>query len=391
MTAGWVWRIRCSATPHQSRTDGSAADGGPLRGKTGGAKTERGSACRFARKGEPCDTYMPMRYIGSKFSTIPELTKLITERVRGGTFCDCFGGVGTVGSHFKSLGFQVWTSDLLNFAYFFQIARIRRQRRPALRGVCAALRLRGSDDAFKALISQKSSRGWFVEEYARKRRFFTEENACAIQGCWRTIRRWSNEGWLSADEHAVLTASLINSMDRVANTAGTYYAYLKSWHRKALQSFRFELIAPTPGLPNCECMHGPAQKMVEQRRFDVLYVDPPYNDRRYDGYYHLPETLAKGTTPRVNGMAGKPKAVSERSTFNDARFASTALKVLVESARFRLLAFHYSDEGLIPRESVRAILREHGVVEEFCLTSRGYTTENAPRSVPHRLYLVHHA
>ena len=49
--------------------------------------------------------YQPMRYIGSKTSTLPQLARLITQRVDRGTFLDCFGGMGTVGSHFKGLGY----------------------------------------------------------------------------------------------------------------------------------------------------------------------------------------------------------------------------------------------------------------------------------------------
>jgi len=227
-----------------------------------------------------------------------------------------------------------------------------------------------------------------VDEYAHRRQFFTRENARRIQGCWNTIRNWARQAWLTEEEEAVLIASLINSMDKVANTAGTYYAFLKNWHRKALKPFRFELIEPDRGSERCECFHGPAQAIVEQRPCDVLYLDPPYNARNYARYYHLPETLALGRTPPVDGQAGVPSTMPLRSSFNDARYATTALRVLLEAARFTLLAFHYSDDGLIPREAIRVLLREHGEVEEFSLTSRGYTTEKTPREVNHRLYLV---
>src|SRR4030042_1499802 len=112
-----------------------------------------------------------MRYFGSKVSTIETIHNLISKRMPSGSFCDPFGGIGSVGSYLKSKGYNVWSGDVLNFAHFF-----------------------------------------------------TDRNARKIQACRRKIRAWAQKGWLSYDERAVLLASLINNMDRVANTAGTYYA-----------------------------------------------------------------------------------------------------------------------------------------------------------------------
>jgi len=329
-----------------------------------------------------------VRYIGSKTSTLPNLAALISARVPRGTFCDCFGGVGTVGAHFKSLGYQVWTGDVLRFAHFFQIARIRRHRAPAFRRLRAAIGITACDDVVCLLRDARRSQGWFIEEYSKKRSYFTQNNARKIQGCWCTIREWAANGWLTAEEHAVLLASLINSMDKVANTAGTYYAFLKKWHRKALQAFRFELLAPTAGESECQCLFDSAHRLVERRRFDVLYLDPPYNERSYAHYYHLPETIASGCPREVKGMAGTPVQALRRSVFNDSTLAATALNVLLETARFRLLAFHYSDDGLISPEQVRGILTAHGTLEEFQLASRGYTTQRTKRRVKHRLFLI---
>jgi adenine-specific DNA-methyltransferase len=332
-----------------------------------------------------------VRYIGSKTSTLEQLGRLITARVPQGTFCDCFGGIGTVGAHFKSLGYSVWTGDVLRFANFFQIARVQRQRAPSFRRTRAALGLTRSSDVVDELRRATADRGWVVREYSRKRSYFTENNARAIQGCWCTIRRWAKNGWLTSDEYAVLLASLINSMDQVANTAGTYYAFLKTWHRKALKPFRFELIPATAQGGRYVCVEEPAQLLVGRQAFDVLYLDPPYNERSSAHYYHLPETIASGRSRRVRGVAGTPVNTPQRSVFNDRNLATTALQLLLETARFRLLAFHYCDEGLIPVEVARALLAEHGTVEEFQLDSRGYTTRSIGRRVTHRLFLLTHA
>jgi len=180
-------------------------------------------------------------------------------------------------------------------------------------------------------------------------------------------------------------------MDRVANTAGTYYAHLKRWYRKARKPFRFELIPPTRGPENCRAYLCDAKNLVTLRNFDILYLDPPYNERCYAGYYHLPETIALGQTPRAHGKAGVPRRQRPRSAFNSPSQALDALEELLDRASFRLLVLHYSDDGLMPRPKLRRLLRDYGAVEEMTVGANGYTTKHTTRSIRQRLYLFNHA
>ncbi|HBA84130.1 MAG TPA: hypothetical protein DCZ95_08560 [Verrucomicrobia bacterium] len=331
-----------------------------------------------------------MRYFGSKFTTLPRLGEILLQRVNKGTFCDPFGGIGTVGAYFKSLGFHVWTGDVLQFAHCFQIARIHRQNVPSFRQVRSRLGLNSSKDVLEILNKRKGRAGWFVEQYARKRRFFTVENARAIEWAWNTIHAWHKAGWLNREENAVLIASLIHAMDQVANTAGTYYSFLKTWHRKAKRPFHMDWMRPTRGQFAGKCSLGSAETLVSQQAFDVLYLDPPYNERSYAHYYHLAETIAQGVHPQVHGISGIPDRGLERSVFNDRSKAASSLEELLNEARFKWLAFHYADDGLIPRKTIRSILAKYGTFEEFVLYGRGYTTQNRERCVEHRLYLLKH-
>lgn len=331
-----------------------------------------------------------MRYFGSKASATEWVYEIISDRIPAGTFCDPFGGIGTIGSFFKSKGFSVWSGDILTFAHCFQIARLGTNRIPAFRGLREAMNLTSVAGVVDSLNQESRHKGWFVEEYAKKRRFFTEENATRIEACRLRIEEWSRKELLTKEERAILVASLINSMDRVANTAGTYYAYLKGWHRKALQAFRFTLIPFTAGSSNCMCFLGEAHALVSKRFFDVVYLDPPYNERSYARYYHLPETLALGETPDIHGKSGVPNRERTTSDFNRPQHARYALERLVQSGRCRLLAFHYSDDGLIRQQDIEGILSDYGPMESYVLDSRGYTTSSIKRNTEQRLYVVDH-
>jgi adenine-specific DNA methylase len=114
-----------------------------------------------------------MRYIGSKAYTLARVHDLISKRMPGGVLCDPFGGIGTVGSYFKQKGYTVWCGDLLTFAHCFQVARVQNNGTPAFRILRKELNLTSSAAIVELLNRARSSGGWFITEYAIKRRFFT--------------------------------------------------------------------------------------------------------------------------------------------------------------------------------------------------------------------------
>jgi adenine-specific DNA-methyltransferase len=332
-----------------------------------------------------------MRYFGSKTSTLHAVGELICARLSSGSFCDPFGGTGIVGSFFKARGFQVWSGDVLLFAHYFQVARIQLNALPKFPFLCKTMDSDSDRRVVDILNTIPQADGWFTREYARQRMFFTPMNASRIESCWIQIEEWADRRLIDDDEHKLLLASLINSMDAVANTAGTYYAYLKNYHRKSRVPFRFKLLRPTCGIRACYSIYGDAHNLVSSQAFDVLYLDPPYNRRSYAHYYHLPETVAQGSPVPVHGKSGIPNKVGPSSAFNRYSEVSKALKALLDASRFRLLAFHYSDAALLPPKEVHNLLSSYGRVEKFTLRGKGYTTVPAHRTTDHALYLVSRA
>jgi adenine-specific DNA-methyltransferase len=329
-----------------------------------------------------------MRYFGSKASVSGAVLDLVGEHVDGGSFCDPFGGIGTIGATAKERGFRTFCGDHLAFAHAFQVARVESQRLPRF----ARLRERGihgADDLREVLNGAPETDGWLVREYAVKRKFFTRSNARRIEAARTRINAWQDADLLTRRERAVLVASLINSADRVANTAGTYYSHLKHWDRKALLAWRFDWVTPAPGRTGCRALLADASTLASRRRWDVLYLDPPYNARAHGAYYHLPETFARGGEPRVAGKAGVPQGQSQRSDFCSPRRALGALEGLLAASRFRLLVFHYAEHGLISLAELRRTLALHGAVQEHVLTAPGYTTRSRRRVVNHHVFAVY--
>lgn len=326
-----------------------------------------------------------MRYIGSKTSVLGFLTELLPPPGPRATLCDPFGGISTVGAACRRLGFTVFAGDVLRFAHYFQISRLEYQRPPRFRGLKTS-GLVGLRDVVAALQHAPPARGWVWSQFAANRQFFTRGNAQRIDGARLLIRSWSADGLISPREHAYLMASLVDSADRVANTAGTYYAHLKTWHRKALRPFRYLPLALVSGPPGVSYVVD-ALTLAGAQPYDVVYLDPPHNRRNYASYYHLPEALVSRSRPHARGRSG----CNDRrpiSRFCSPRTAESALAELVSSAQSPCVIVHYSDDGLVSPGRMRKMLAGAGCLTVHRTDALGYATTSRSRSVRHTIYIV---
>ena len=99
-----------------------------------------------------------------------------------------------------------------------------------------------------------------------------------------------------------------------------------------------------------------ARDLAKTWRVDILYLDPPYNERDYSGYYHLPETLAIWDKPKIAGLAvycTKPNLVQ---IFCSPDRAAEALQQLIQNARAKYILLHYTSKGLVSRTGMCSFL-----------------------------------
>lgn len=330
------------------------------------------------------------RYIGSKATTAQNILGMVDQMPKVRTVADAFGGLGTVGSVLKSAGYQVSSCDALAFPHAFQVARIECNVQPRFQRLRNDVGIKNIDGLAKFVVSKSDPGSWFVREYCIQRKFFSLENGEIIAGAWRSIRTWNEAGLLSRLELAYLLASFLNSMDAVANTAGTYYAYLKNMHRKAKRPFHFNWLPITKGNLNCSSWHGDALATLGGNSFDLLYLDPPYNKRNYESYYHLPETLAYLTEREIisTSSSGLPTDRHPGREFIRMGSELSYLQSLIESIKWRNLIVHYCDQAYIPLSVLRTSLSHYGVLTEHHVNALGYTTSKTTRKILHHVFVI---
>ncbi|WP_316235273.1 MULTISPECIES: DNA adenine methylase [unclassified Bradyrhizobium] len=339
-----------------------------------------------------------MRYIGSKTSTLPWLESFVARMAPGATsLCDPFAGTCTVSRHFKRLGYRIFTGDVLSLSHAMQVATVRLNRRPDFRLLSALRVIRSRREptnlkrVFAYLNALDPQKGYLTKHFSRAagRMFFTDANAMKIDAVRAKISDWEARGLLSPSELQFLLASLLVASDKVANTAGTYYAHLKQVSRKAAKQLH---LVPLEAFSNGQvnvCRIADAREVVAASVADLLYLDPPYNERDYGGYYHLPETIVRGEAPTPAGRSGAPgQRPHSKSDFCRPERATEALAEVVRGARSRYILVHYAREGLVPHGAIMDMLADRGLVSYRDLPVRAYSSQenDGSRTAIHRIY-----
>jgi adenine-specific DNA-methyltransferase len=108
--------------------------------------------------------------------------------------------------------------------------------------------------------------------------------------------------------------------------------------------------------------------------FDLAYLDPPYNQHRYEAHYHIWETLVAWDAPSHYGVACKRTETRDgpRSAFNSRRTILEALTQVVSDVRAAVVVLSYNDESWIPLPALIEICRVRGHVEVLAFPSNRY-------------------
>lgn len=300
-----------------------------------------------------------IKYLGSKRTLVPAIAEAIGSLPDVRTVADLFSGTSRVGHALKAAGYRVLAND--HNAYAATLARC----------YVAADREDVRDDAERLIaeLSRLPPRpGWFTETYCERSRFFQPKNGARVDAIRDAIAAKA----LPPELEAVLLVSLMEAADRVDSTTGVQMAYLKRWAPRAHR----DLALRVPDvLPRAAAGKGAAHALdaaeaADRLEADVAYLDPPYNQHKYLGNYHVWESLVRWDRPEVYGRACKRvDCRTRRSAFNSRPRFLGAFADLVARVRARFLVVSFSDEGFATREALEEILARRGPVR---VVSRDY-------------------
>lgn len=302
-----------------------------------------------------------MNYIGSKYS----LLDFIDSTVKGvaGTdlsnlvFCDLFAGTGIVGRHFKTRVRKVISNDSEYYSYVLNRNYIGNNGEIGDKeGYIERLNsLDGIDDGF--IYTQYCLGG------GNGRQYFSDSNGKKIDAVRTAVERWKNEGDISDDIYYFLLCSLIESADKLANTASVYGAFLKHLKKSAQKEL---VLAPAnyqSDRNEHEVYREDANSLIRHIEGDILYLDPPYNARQYGANYHLLNTIAEYIPFVPKGKTGLREY--NKSSYCGKATVQDSFDDLIRNARFKYIVLSYNNEGLMSADVIRRIMSGYGNYQVF--------------------------
>jgi adenine-specific DNA-methyltransferase len=292
-----------------------------------------------------------MNYIGSKYKLSNWIKKEINKKIsiKGKIFCDLFAGTGIIGRSVKKEVKKVIANDIEYYAYVLNRNYIGNHKnlKEKLEVIEYLNNLPLRDD------------GFIYNNYCSpaNRLYFSDENGKKIDTIRMEIEKFKDD----EDLYYFLLASLIESADKVANTASVYGAFLKKLKKAAQKELILEPAVYGENENEHLVFQDDANKLIEKVSGDILYLDPPYNSRQYGANYHLLNTIAEYKEFEPKGKTGLRNYY--KSPWCQKGKVKVIFENLIKSANFEWIFLSYNNEGLMSEEEIRGIMSKFGKYE----------------------------
>lgn len=314
-----------------------------------------------------------MNYIGSKYTLINFITEVVREtlllnnecrQTHEMIFADLFSGTSIVGGKFKEQGYSIIANDIQFYSYIITKHTIENNGNLD-KSRCEKLvnELNSLEGKEGFIYCNYSMGGTIGQQYNRM--YFSDYNAKKCDAIRSTLDEWLKNEKISISEYYFLLGSLLDSVDKCANTALVYGAYLKHLKSKAQKDMQLVGLPIIKGKVPCHVYNEDACELIKKIKGDILYLDPPYNDRQYCSNYHLLETIARNDDPTIHGKTGLRDYFDQKSSFCSKKLAVKALENIVERAQFKYIFLSYNNEGIIPLNKIEEIFKKYGTYSVY--------------------------
>lgn len=311
------------------------------------------------------------RYLGSKYKLLDFIDETIKNNCgEYNSVFDVFGGTGVVSNYFSEKGKKIYINDILKSNYCIYRAFLGNEK--------------FSENKIKKIIDEYNKISDLEENYFSKnyKNTYFSENDCKKIGYIREdINKKFENKEINKREKYILIASLLYSMDKIANTVGHYDAYRKKQKLEdCFEMYNLD-INKNQTIKN-EIYNMDSNELAKKIKADIVYIDPPYNSRQYGDAYHLLENVAEWKKPKVYGVAKKMDRSKIKSNYCTNK-ASNAFKDLIKNCNCKYIIVSYNNMGQkgnarsqakISDTEILEILNQKGKVKVFEQDFNFFTT-----------------
>lgn len=298
-----------------------------------------------------------MNYIGSKLKLCQSFLPNTIKSVCGNdlskkTFCDLFAGTGIVGRTFKTSVKKVISNDIEYYSFVLNKNYIENHQE-----------IKNKEVFINELNSiTELKEGFIFENYCLGgncgRQYFSDFNGKKIDSIRIQIEELKNSERIDSSLYYFLLCSLLESADKVANTASVYGAFLKSLKKSAQKEMILESADFEINENEHQVFNEDANSLIKKIGGDILYLDPPYNTRQYGANYHLLNTIAEYKPFEPQGKTGLRKY--SRSKYCSTSTVKEEFEELIKNANFKYIFLSYNNEGLMNCDDAKKIMSKYG-------------------------------
>lgn len=300
--------------------------------------------------------YPELRYMGSKKRLLPWIHQVLTQ-IDFETALDPFSGTGGVAYLIKSMGRRVVASDFLNFASLISRATVENPN----------IRLEGK--ALKRLIDPAPPVHTFIEK-TFEGIFYTKDDLKFLDRVYGNIQQLCDP-YEQAMAFAALFRSCLKRQPRgVFTVSGDLTRYDDG--RRDLKLSLEEHFLEQIEVFNAAVFDNKKKNLairsdvfdLAKRKWDLVYLDPPYvpraDDNCYVKRYHFLEGLSCYWHGLPIDMSTKVRKIAKRHTpFSYRRTAAQAFDQLFEQFAKSIIVLSYSSNGYPDLNELETLLRKH--------------------------------
>ncbi len=312
-----------------------------------------------------------LNYIGSKFQLLDWITLHMKEKTGWTSFTnkrigDLFAGTGIVSYHFRKNGAMVISNDAELYSSIITHA--------FTRSIYTEQCKQNIDEFQQDIQENKHSNtiGFITTHYSpyglNERKFFTVENAKRID--YLRAKLESIKNTISVDEYKFILASILISADAVSNVPAVYGCFLKNFKPKAVKNLT---LTPIHNIITLQVVDGSNTynsdvlniDFLKSFETDLVYLDPPYNERQYSKNYFPLNIIAK--TPEIllsesplKGKTGIPVDCFISPFCKKGTVIEDAFDLLFRELKTKWIFMSYNSESIVSKEKMLDIMKKYG-------------------------------
>ncbi len=293
---------------------------------------------------------MNIRYIGSKYKLNRWIFSIINQNIstENTVFLDACSGCGSVSKYAVNSGYKVISNDLMKFSSVIlngSIGLTKEQHNIALKKIN---KFNSFDNGINGYFYNN-----FCDESIPPRLYFTTKNAQLIDLFHKRINLIED---LKIKDYLLYCG--LKAISRVSNVTGTQSAFLKKYQKRAKDPFKLNYENVIEG--SISIFNRDILSLLNDSEFrrtyreDILYLDPPYNQRQYGPNYHLYETFVRNDNSQIKGLTGLRDWKNE--SYSDFCVKENCLQIfesIVKSSTAKSIFISYNSEGLLQKEDFK--------------------------------------